>query len=71
MKFVTIDNLYEFLINIFNQKKVIIKQLIVNDVVALLLKEKKEEGFEIILKNNKKEYKVQNKNKDEANNIKY
>jgi hypothetical protein len=23
------------------------------------------------LKNNKKEYKVQNKNKDEANNIKY
>ena len=71
MKFDTIDNLYEFLINIFNQKKVIIKQLIVNDVVALLLKEKKEEGFEIILKNNKKEYKVQNKNKDEANNIKY
>jgi hypothetical protein len=71
LKFVTIDNLYEFLINIFNQKKVIIKQLIVNDVVALLLKEKKEEGFEIILKNNKKEYKVQNKNKDEANNIKY
>ena len=71
MKFDTIDNLYEFLINIFNQKKVIIKQLIVNNVVVLLLKEKKEEGFEIILKNNKKKYKVQNKNKDEANNIKY
>ena len=70
LKFDTIDNLYEFLINIFNQKKVIIKQLIVNNVVVLLLKEKKEEGFEIILKNNKKEYKVQNKNKDEANNIK-
>ena len=46
-------------------------RVIVNEVVALLLKEKKEEGFEIILKNNKKEYKVQNKNKDEANNIKY
>ena len=27
LKFDTIDNLYEFLINIFNQKKVIIKQL--------------------------------------------
>ena len=41
-----------------------------NEVIVLLLKEKNEEEFEIILKHNKKEYKVQNKNKDEANNIK-
>jgi WD40 repeat protein len=40
-----------------------------NEVIVLLLKEKNEEEFEIILKHNKKEYKDQNKNKDEANNI--
>ena len=64
LKFDTIDNYMNFYL-IYSIKK------IVNEVVVLLLKEKKEEGFEIILKNNKKEYKVQNKNKDEANNIKY
>ena len=63
LKFDTIDNYMNFYL-IYSIKK------IVNEVVVLLLKEKKEEGFEIILKNNKKEYKVQNKNKDEANNIK-
>ena len=68
LKLDTIDDLYEFLINIFNQKKVIIKQIIINEVIVLLLKEK-EEGFEIILKHNKKEYKDANENNNKANNI--
>ena len=69
LKLDTITDLYEFLINIFNQKKVIIKQLIINEVIILLVKIKEEEDLEIILKHNKKDYKDANENKNETNNI--
>ena len=64
MKLDTIDDLYDFLINFFNQKKVIIKQLIINKEIVLLLKAKKEEELEIILK-----YKDPNKKKNGVNDI--
>jgi len=62
LKLDTIDDLYEFFINIFNQKKVIIKQLIINEEIVLLLKVEREEELEIILK-------YANKNKNGSNDI--
>ena len=51
-----------FSFNIFNQKKVIIKQLIINEEIVLLLKVEGEEELEIILK-------YANKNKNGNNDI--
>ena len=67
LKIDTIDGLYEFLINIFTQKKVIIKEIFINKAIILIIKIKEE--IEIILKYNKKEYKNTNKEKNETNNI--
>ena len=62
MKLDTIDDLYDFFINIFNQKTAIIKQLIINEEIVLLLKVEREEELEIILK-------YANKNKNGSNDI--
>jgi len=62
LKLDTIDDLYDFFINIFNQKMAIIKQLIINEEIVLLLKVEREEELEIILK-------YANKNKNGSNDI--
>ena len=49
----TIDRLYEFIINLFDENKVFIKEIIINKEMKLIFKIDKEKEYEIILLYNK------------------